>query len=181
MNYRRDNNEIQFKIINAILLTAMILLFVVSILVLLIYLYIKCVVRRQARAQHIQLGDATTGNPYSDNPIPPKLGLEPSTIASLPIYVHKQTDDNSSCTECAVCLVNLEEEEEIARILPNCNHVFHAKCIDVWLISHSTCPICRTEADPGTINNSGVSRTTGVDVTAGQPSSLSNSAVVIIS
>ncbi|RZC74302.1 hypothetical protein C5167_049786 [Papaver somniferum] len=150
----------------------MILLFVVSILVLVIYLYIKFVVRRQARAQqHIQLGDIT-GNPYSDNPVPPKSGLEPSTIASLPIYVHKQTDDNSSCIECAVCLVNLEEEEEeIARILPNCNHVFHAKCIDVWLISHSTCPICRTEADPGRRTNS-----TGVDVQAGQPS-----AVVIIS
>ncbi|KAI3835992.1 hypothetical protein MKX03_032887 [Papaver bracteatum] len=175
MNYRRDDNEIQFKIINAILLTAMILLFVVSILVLVIYLYIKFVVRRQARAQHIQLGDIT-GNPYSDNPIPPKSGLEPSTIASLPIYVHKQTDDNSSYIECAVCLVNLEEEEEeIARILPNCNHVFHAKCIDVWLISHSTCPICRTEADPGRTTNS-----TGVDVQAGQPSS-SNSPVVIIS
>ncbi|KAI3895514.1 hypothetical protein MKW92_010190 [Papaver armeniacum] len=174
MNYRRDDNEIQFKIINAILLTAMILLFVVSILVLVIYLYIKFVVRRQARAQqHIQLGDIS-GNLYSDNPVPPKSGLEPSTIASLPIYVHKQTDDNSSCIECAVCLVNLEEEEEIARILPNCNHVFHAKCIDVWLISHSTCPICRTEADPGRTTNSN-----GVDAQAGQLSS--NSAVVIIS
>ncbi|KAI3955944.1 hypothetical protein MKW98_006304 [Papaver atlanticum] len=62
-------------------------------------------------------------------------------IASLPIYVHKQTDDNSSCIECAVCL----------------------PCF--------TCPIRRTEADPGRTTNSA-----GVDVTAGQPSS--NSAVV---
>lgn len=67
-------------------------------------------------------------------------------IASLPIYIYKQ-NINGTGTECAVCLSMLEEEE-MARLLPNCKHTFHAECIDKWLSSQSTCPICRTEAQP---------------------------------
>nr|1IYM_A Chain A, EL5 [Oryza sativa] len=44
--------------------------------------------------------------------------------------------------ECAVCLAELEDGEE-ARFLPRCGHGFHAECVDMWLGSHSTCPLCR--------------------------------------
>ncbi|EXB38915.1 RING-H2 finger protein ATL1 [Morus notabilis] len=46
-------------------------------------------------------------------------------------------------SECAVCLSAFEEGEEI-RKLPRCRHCFHAPCIDMWLFSHSDCPLCRT-------------------------------------
>jgi E3 ubiquitin-protein ligase ATL41 len=49
--------------------------------------------------------------------------------------------------ECAVCL-SIVEDEEMMRLLPNCNHSFHVGCIDKWLASHSTCPICRTKVEP---------------------------------
>ncbi|XP_028751466.1 RING-H2 finger protein ATL16-like [Neltuma alba] len=45
--------------------------------------------------------------------------------------------------ECPVCLSVFEEGEEV-RKLPQCNHSFHAMCIDMWLYSHLDCPICRT-------------------------------------
>lgn len=45
--------------------------------------------------------------------------------------------------ECAVCLSALEDGEEV-RQLPDCKHSFHAPCIDMWLPSHSDCPVCRT-------------------------------------
>ena len=31
------------------------------------------------------------------------------------------------------------------RTLPNCNHIFHKKCVDKWLKTKSNCPICRNE------------------------------------
>ncbi|KAF5481771.1 hypothetical protein F2P56_002399 [Juglans regia] len=45
--------------------------------------------------------------------------------------------------ECAVCLSAFEEGEEV-RKLPQCKHSFHAPCIDMWLYSHSDCPLCRS-------------------------------------
>ncbi|KAF3671086.1 E3 ubiquitin-protein ligase ATL41 [Capsicum annuum] len=34
------------------------------------------------------------------------------------------------------------------RILANCKHSFHVGCIDKWFDCHSTCPVCRAEAEP---------------------------------
>lgn len=45
-------------------------------------------------------------------------------------------------TECVVCLLGFEDGEEL-RQLHRCNHSFHAPCIDMWMYSHSSCPICR--------------------------------------
>ena len=45
--------------------------------------------------------------------------------------------------ECAVCLCEFEAYEK-GRFLPSCHHSFHIDCIDMWFISHSTCPLCRT-------------------------------------
>ncbi|XP_073037688.1 RING-H2 finger protein ATL33-like [Primulina eburnea] len=44
--------------------------------------------------------------------------------------------------QCPVCLSVFCEGEEI-RQLNACRHAFHATCIDMWLYSHSNCPVCR--------------------------------------
>ncbi|XAR70643.1 hypothetical protein NMG60_11027560 [Bertholletia excelsa] len=33
--------------------------------------------------------------------------------------------------------------DDVLRLLPACYHVFHQECIDLWLGSHKTCPVCR--------------------------------------
>ncbi|KAH6798437.1 hypothetical protein C2S53_010924 [Perilla frutescens var. hirtella] len=43
---------------------------------------------------------------------------------------------------CPVCLSVFAEGEEI-RQLSACKHAFHAACVDMWLYSHSSCPVCR--------------------------------------
>ncbi|EAY85202.1 hypothetical protein OsI_06565 [Oryza sativa Indica Group] len=49
--------------------------------------------------------------------------------------------------QCAVCL-SIVQEGEAVRQLPACKHLFHVGCIDVWLHSHSTCPLCRASVEP---------------------------------
>ncbi|KAF2313960.1 hypothetical protein GH714_020940 [Hevea brasiliensis] len=75
-------------------------------------------------------------------------GLDESVIRSIPIFKFKKGGNNSrdfgerSFCECAVCLNEFEEDEKL-RIIPNCRHVFHIDCIDVWLQNNANCPLCR--------------------------------------
>lgn len=43
---------------------------------------------------------------------------------------------------CSVCLGDYEAEEKLQQI-PACGHTFHMDCIDHWLSTHATCPLCR--------------------------------------
>lgn len=76
----------------------------------------------------------------------PTKGLESSVISKIPLFVYKVDDDElrkqNGLMECTICL-SVFEDEEIGRRLPKCRHAFHVPCIDMWLHSHSTCPICR--------------------------------------
>ncbi|XP_059656363.1 E3 ubiquitin-protein ligase ATL4-like [Cornus florida] len=58
---------------------------------------------------------------------------------------NNNSSSSSSPVECAVCLENFKEGDQ-CRFLPNCNHSFHAQCIDSWLLKTAVCPICRTDA-----------------------------------
>ena len=52
--------------------------------------------------------------------------------------------DNKDCCSCTVCLLNFEDDDIVRKI--KCNHIFHKKCIDEWLLNHSNkCPVCRSE------------------------------------
>ncbi|QHN98594.1 hypothetical protein HN51_033853 [Arachis hypogaea] len=44
--------------------------------------------------------------------------------------------------ECVICLEELREGETV-KMIPHCKHVFHPNCIDTWLLTHVTCPVCR--------------------------------------
>ncbi|KAI3990102.1 hypothetical protein MKX01_018763 [Papaver californicum] len=43
---------------------------------------------------------------------------------------------------CIVCLERFIKGES-CRSLPRCKHVFHANCVDSWLIRVPSCPLCR--------------------------------------
>ncbi|KAF9615020.1 hypothetical protein IFM89_021591 [Coptis chinensis] len=67
-------------------------------------------------------------------------------------YNKKETQEQTSDNECSVCLSVFEDGEDI-RELPRCKHSFHAPCIDMWLYSHSDCPLCRAFVGPPVSHN----------------------------
>ncbi|KAF7135822.1 hypothetical protein RHSIM_Rhsim08G0014100 [Rhododendron simsii] len=72
-------------------------------------------------------------------------GLDPAVVNSFPILKYseiKHLKMGKGELSCAVCVSEFEDNETL-RLLPKCDHVFHPECIDLWLASHSTCPICR--------------------------------------
>lgn len=69
-------------------------------------------------------------------------GVDQSFIDALPVFHYKAIIGLKNPFDCAVCLCEFEPEDKL-RLLPKCSHAFHMECIDTWLLSHSTCPLCR--------------------------------------
>lgn len=71
-------------------------------------------------------------------------GLDGDTIESYPKVVLGESrrlpkpDD----VTCAICLSEFQPMETL-KTIPDCDHCFHADCIDEWLRLNGTCPMCR--------------------------------------
>lgn len=74
-------------------------------------------------------------------------GVDQSFIDTLPVFLYKAIIGAKNPFDCAVCLCEFEAEDKL-RLLPKCSHAFHMECIDTWLLSHSTCPLCRASLLP---------------------------------
>ncbi|XP_071707303.1 putative RING-H2 finger protein ATL21A [Rutidosis leptorrhynchoides] len=74
-------------------------------------------------------------------------GLSGATIESYPKTVLGEScrlpkDDGI----CSICLSDYKPKESL-RTIPECNHYFHAECIDEWLKLNATCPVCRNSPE----------------------------------
>ncbi|KAJ1259452.1 hypothetical protein BS78_10G156400 [Paspalum vaginatum] len=70
-----------------------------------------------------------------------------AAAAGLPPFMYSRLVRHSGkgaagWTECAVCL-GVIQVGAMVKLLPACSHVYHRDCIDLWLSSRSTCPLCR--------------------------------------
>ena len=68
-----------------------------------------------------------------------------------PGTVCRGTIRNPKCEECSICLMDVPENVEVARM--ECNHVFHEACLLQWMKSGremcNNCPKCRHILDSG--------------------------------
>ncbi|KAK4414793.1 RING-H2 finger protein ATL70 [Sesamum alatum] len=90
-------------------------------------------------------------------PVPPppgdhtvEVGLDEATLTSYPKLLYSEAkvshkDSTASC--CSICLADYKNSDML-RVLPDCGHLFHQKCVDPWLRLHPTCPVCRTSPMP---------------------------------
>ncbi|KAF7027408.1 hypothetical protein CFC21_039454 [Triticum aestivum] len=78
-----------------------------------------------------------------------KHGLDLAVVATFPIVPYREIKEHkigSGALECAVCLTEFEDDDDM-RLLPHCSHAFHPECIDPWLESRTTCPLCRANLE----------------------------------
>ncbi|CAN4119432.1 unnamed protein product [Withania somnifera] len=69
-------------------------------------------------------------------------GVDSSTVQSLPLISYGGSAKHL-IEDCPICLTEFEVSE-LVRVIPFCRHVFHQECLDTWLSSHVTCPLCRS-------------------------------------
>ncbi|KAM0876998.1 hypothetical protein ACQ4PT_035785 [Festuca glaucescens] len=76
----------------------------------------------------------------------PCKGIKKKALQSLPTVSwaapEQMAEEEGERPECAICLAEFASGDEV-RVLPTCGHGFHVACVDVWLMSSSTCPSCR--------------------------------------
>ncbi|KAG5514983.1 hypothetical protein RHGRI_036131 [Rhododendron griersonianum] len=69
-------------------------------------------------------------------------GLSKDALSQIPVVAYQPGLDIPAKECCPICLGEFGGGEKV-RVLPKCGHGFHVKCIDTWLLSHSSCPNCR--------------------------------------
>ena len=70
-------------------------------------------------------------------------GLDPTAIKAMPIILHQESAvEREDQMECCICLGVFEDGDKV-KVLAQCQHRFHSDCVDRWLLTQSSCPLCR--------------------------------------
>ncbi|RLN09388.1 RING-H2 finger protein ATL75-like [Panicum miliaceum] len=89
----------------------------------------------------VTAGAARPGYPCALVDAPPAFAFR------CPLEAGGGGGEAASSVVCSVCLEDVRGGEMVRQV-PACRHVFHVGCIDMWLHSHRTCPMCRCVVSP---------------------------------
>ncbi|KAK2650886.1 hypothetical protein Ddye_018375 [Dipteronia dyeriana] len=141
------------SIIIITLILSITVLLSISICLLLRHLNRRCLRHLSTAASMSVASDSRRVNSARRvSPVNPPTTTSSSSSAvvdSLPLFTYSSITRRSTSVgggdggDCAVCLSKFEPQDQL-RLLPICCHAFHAECIDTWLDSNLTCPLCRS-------------------------------------
>ncbi|XP_071721994.1 RING-H2 finger protein ATL30-like [Rutidosis leptorrhynchoides] len=107
--------------------------------------FCRCFFENVSDTWHFRRGPNHGGGGHNAN----RPGLDPVLIQYFPTFAYSDVKDlgRRKCgLECAICLGDFRDDE-LLRLITVCYHIFHQECIDLWLESHKTCPVCRGNLD----------------------------------
>ncbi|PRQ57073.1 putative transcription factor C2H2 family [Rosa chinensis] len=109
---------------------------------------LRCINNRFLRHATPSSGDDAPAR-ASSRRVSPAESAAPDPVAALPVFAFSAIKNRRASStavvaaDCAVCLSKFEHDDQL-RLLPLCCHAFHVSCIDTWLHSQQTCPLCRS-------------------------------------
>ncbi|GJN14525.1 hypothetical protein PR202_gb01364 [Eleusine coracana subsp. coracana] len=146
-----DAAECAFTLLNGAALTVLALLVCALVAALTIHVVVQCALRVTRRASCYYNDDDDNGHHASrhGSTSRKKRSRRSALVQALPCLAYFAGLDlaGSSRSQCAICLAEFARGDRV-RLLPRCNHGFHARCIDRWLAARPTCPTCRQPPFP---------------------------------
>ncbi|KAK6804656.1 hypothetical protein RDI58_002440 [Solanum bulbocastanum] len=108
---------------------------------------------RDSRRSAAALQNTTAGGAAVVPQPETSIGLDDSTIESYTKVVlgESRRIPGPNHGICPICLAEYHPKETV-RCIPECEHCFHAECIDEWLKINGTCPVCRNNPSPVHVN-----------------------------
>lgn len=76
-------------------------------------------------------------------------GVGEDTMRTLPTFSYstrRRPRMGKGAWVCVICQKKFRDEQ-LVRLLPDCDHIFHISCIDRWLTDHKSCPSCRADLE----------------------------------
>uniref|UniRef100_A0A452ZBY1 RING-type E3 ubiquitin transferase n=1 Tax=Aegilops tauschii subsp. strangulata TaxID=200361 RepID=A0A452ZBY1_AEGTS len=132
-----------------------------GLLALLVAFVAVCLYLRWACGRRRARRDADREASSSSAAASPVPGLDADAINGLPVTLYsppassparspsRQKGDGgdeeqaAAAVECSICISALVPGDKV-KALPPCGHCFHPECVDAWLRSQPSCPLCRT-------------------------------------
>ncbi|XVF33675.1 hypothetical protein REPUB_Repub17cG0188500 [Reevesia pubescens] len=131
------------SIIIIILILSITVLVSVSLCLLLRHLNRRCLRHLSRPSTSTITAAAAASHRVSPEESPTALLLDSLPLFTFSAITRRSNNDSTVSGDCAVCLSKFEPHDQL-RLLPLCCHAFHANCIDTWLTSNQTCPLCRS-------------------------------------
>ncbi|KAE8772804.1 RING-H2 finger protein ATL44-like [Hordeum vulgare] len=144
--------QLNYSFTGRVALTVVFVLFGVTVAIVTMRVLLYVLVYRSGRGGGRGTGGLAAGIFRSINSFgrigSRRHGLNASALSALPVTVYRKEAGSTSAAgaDCAVCLSELVDGDTV-RQLPNCGHVFHVECVDAWLRTRTSCPLCRAEAE----------------------------------
>ncbi|KAK8481093.1 hypothetical protein V6N11_047233 [Hibiscus sabdariffa] len=135
------------SIIIIILILSITLLVSVSLCLILRHLNRRCLRHFSRSSTSTIIASASSHHHHHHHRVSPEQSPTTLLLDYLPLFtfssVTRRSNNDAMTGDCAVCLSKFEPDDQL-RLLPLCCHAFHAHCIDTWLSSNQTCPLCRS-------------------------------------
>ncbi|AEC10706.1 unnamed protein product [Arabidopsis thaliana] len=112
-----------------------------------VILFVTCIairIHNTPRRRHWAVPAAAATVMQQPREVMATRGLDQSTIEKYKTMElgESRRPPGTNGIVCPICLSEYVSKETV-RFIPECDHCFHAKCIDVWLKIHGSCPLCR--------------------------------------
>lgn len=125
-----------------------------SLLVLLVIIIISLISFYCSRRslQNRQVSDTANTRRELDSALTIQVHQEISAVNSYPVLLYSEAKKHNSGSEtvtscCSICLADYKDTEWM-KLLPDCGHLFHRDCVDIWLQVNLSCPMCRNSPLP---------------------------------